>query len=109
MNVEQVGPSFYVGTLCTGERSLNLGRISNDLSFNPECAGCFGEIDVRAAIVGGHVLARLKLLSRDEAKDSVAFVIIASVIDDNVRDRSVVARLAPKRLRTAEQSTSIAC
>src|SRR5579864_293932 len=108
MNVEEIGPALDIGALCALQRRLDAVRIGNDFAFDAESLRRFREIDIRAAIVASHVLAGLELLAGDERPDAIALVIVATVVDDDVGDRRLVARLAPQRLRPAEHAAAIA-
>src|ERR1700739_261151 len=108
MDVEQIRPPVVIRLLRPPKSGLQVVRIGHHLAFDAEGLRRLGEIDVRAAVIAGHVLAGLELLTGDERPTAIALVVVALVVDDDVGDRRLIARLAPQRLRTAEQATAVA-
>ena len=95
MHVEQIGATLDIRPFGARERFLDFGGVADHLAFHAIAHGRLGEIDVRAAVVAGVILACFELLSSDTAPDAVALVIVASVVYDDVGDRRFVAGLAP--------------
>ena len=102
MYVEQVRPAFDIGALGALQRGLDAGCLLHGLGFDSKGLGGFADFDVRASVIAGHIAAGLSLRAADEAPDAVTFVVVAVIVENDVGDGRVVARLAPERLRAAE-------
>src|SRR5215510_15156309 len=66
-----------------------------------------GVVDVGAAEIAGHVAAGLELPAA-VMPDAVAFVVVAVIVEHDVDDRRLVARLGPQRLRAGEAEAAVA-
>ena len=71
MHVEQIGATLDIRPFGARERFLDFGGVADHLALHAVAAGRLGEIDVRAAIVAGVILACFELLSSDKAPDAV--------------------------------------
>src|SRR5262249_6848736 len=107
INVEQVGPAFLRRRLRPFDRALERVRLLDGLRLHPERHRGLGVIDVRAAVIAGHVAAGPELLA-GEVPYAVALVVVALVVQHDVHHRRAVARLAPQGLRPGEAEAAIA-
>src|SRR5437762_342237 len=98
IDLQKIRPPIGSRFLRPRERVLELARLLDGLGLDAERLRGLGEIDVRVAVVAGHVAAALELAAA-EMPDAVALVVVALVVEHDVDDRRAVARLAPQRLR----------
>src|SRR5208282_6886016 len=66
------------------------------------------KIYVGAAVIAGHVETRFELPPGKVGPDTVALVVVAAIVDNDVGHRRLVTRLAPQRLRPAEEKAAVA-
>src|SRR5262249_24705175 len=89
------------------DRVLELAGLLYDLALDAEGVGGLGVIDVGAAEIAGHVAAGLELPPA-VVPDAIALVVVAVIVEHDVHDRRLVARLRPQRLRTGEAEAAVA-
>src|SRR5499426_3892903 len=107
MDVEKVGAAVGNGALGAADGILELARLLDDLALDAERLGCLGVVDVGAAEIASHVAAGFELPPA-VVPDAIALVVVAVVVEHDVHDRRLVARLRPQWLRPREAKTSIA-
>src|SRR5262249_52049064 len=98
VDVQEVGPSVRGRAFGALDRAFELVRLFHHLAFDAEGLSSLGVVDVRAAEVAGHVAAGLELPAA-VVPDAVALVVVAVIVEHDVDDRRLVARLGPQRLR----------
>src|SRR5207247_3856926 len=86
---------------------FQLFRIVTPSIRSAERLGGLAVVDVRAPEVAGHVAAGLELPA-DVMPDAVALVVVAVIVEHDVDDRRLVARLGPQRLRAGEAEAAVA-
>src|SRR5260221_3234620 len=107
VDIEEIGPAFCDRALGTINRRLELRGLLDAFSFHPEAHGDLGVVDIGTAEIAGHIATGLELAPA-KMPDTIALVVVALVVEHNVHDRRLVARLRPERLRTAEQEAAVA-
>src|SRR5262249_53966517 len=88
-------------------RAFELVRLFHPLALDAERLGGLGVVDVGAAEIAGHVAAGLELPAA-VMPDAVALVVVAVIVEHDVDDRCLVARLGPQRLRAGEAEAAVA-
>src|SRR4249920_3655750 len=106
IDIEKVWPPLSGCALGALDRALELPGFLDVLGFNPERYRGLGVVDIRIAEIARHVTAGLELAAA-EVPDSIALIVVALVVEHDVHDRRLVARLRPQRLWTAEQETAV--
>src|SRR5262249_23121553 len=107
VDVQQIGPSVRGRALGTLDRALELVRLFHHLALNAEGFRGLGVVDVGAAEIAGHVAPGLDLPAA-VMPDAVALVVVAVIVEHDVDDRRLVARLGPQRLRAGEAKAAVA-
>src|SRR5437660_4200497 len=107
VDVQEIGPSVRGRALGALDRAFELVRLFNHLALDAERLGGLGVVDVRAPEVAGHVAAGLELPAA-VMPDAVALVVVAVIVEHDVDDRRLVARLGPQRLRAGEAEAAVA-
>src|SRR5258707_1359545 len=89
------------------DRAFELVRLFHHLALDAKRLGGLGVVDVGAAEIAGHVAAGLELPAA-VMPDTIALVVVAVIVEHDVDDRRLVARLGPQRLRAGEAEAAVA-
>src|SRR5277367_1895844 len=106
VNIEEIGSSFYHGTLGAIECALECRRLLDRLTLDAECARGLHIIHVGIAKVASHVSAGLELPA-GAVPNAIALVVVAVVVEHDHGDRRLVPRHGPQRLRPAEAEAAV--
>src|SRR6516225_7855681 len=107
VDVQEIGPSVRGRALGALDRAFELVRLFHHLALDAKRLGGLGVVDVGAAEIAGHVAAGLELPAA-VMPDAVALVVVAVIVEHDVDDRRLVARLGPQRLRAGEAEAAVA-
>src|SRR5262249_49852825 len=107
VHVEKIGPAVRGRAFGARERGFELVRLLDHLALDAEGLGGLGVIDVGAAEIAGHVAAALELAAA-VMPDAIALVVVAVIVEHDVDDRRLVARLRPQGLRAGEAEAAVA-
>ena len=100
-------PAFDRRGFGAGKRAFEVARLFYGFALDAEGAGRLGVIDVRIAVVAGHVAGGLELPA-GRVPDAIALVVVAVIVEHDDGDRRLVARHAPQRLRAGEAEAAVA-